>query len=195
MAMGQPQTIYYTAEMVRALNAAVPEHTWRRYETVHGELLVTRNAPRPHHQRIVARLVVRIANYLQGEPVGEVFASPSDISWRLDDVLVQPDVFVIPMDVARTLGADSPWDVVRHLLLVAEVLSPSTKRFDRFPKRRLYQERTVPLYWIIDADERSVDVWTPDDTFPRVERERLVWHPEGAREPLVIELAELFAEP
>jgi Uma2 family endonuclease len=195
MAMGQPQTIYYTAEMVRALNAAVPEHTWRRYETVHGELLVTRSAPRPLHQRIVMRLSHRTATYLQRWPVGEVFASPSDISWGLDDVLVQPDVFVIPMDVARTLGADSLWDVVRHLLLVAEVLSPSTKRFDRFPKRRLYQERTVPLYWIIDADERSVDVWTPGDTFPRVERERLVWHPEGAREPLVIELAELFAEP
>jgi len=38
-------------------------------------------------------------------------------------------------------------------------------------------------------------VWTPDLEFPRIERERLAWHPEGADEPLVLELAELFAEP
>lgn len=193
MGMGAPEPIYYTADMVRELNARVPEHTWRRYETVHGELLVTRAAPRPYHQRVVTRLVQRIANYLGREPVGEIFPSPSEISWGLDDVLVMPDVFVVPADAARTIGPDTPWDVVRHMMLVAEVLSPSTKRFDRFPKRRLYQERTVPLYWIADVDTRAVEVWTPTDTFPRFERERLVWRPDGADAPLVIELAELFA--
>jgi hypothetical protein len=47
------------------------------------------------------------------------------------DVLVQPDVFVVPRDDARTLT----WSRMRTLLLVAEVLSPSSMEGDRFLKR------------------------------------------------------------
>ena len=80
----------------------------------------------------------------------------------------------------------------RDLLLVAEVLSPSTPRHDRFTKRRRYQEARVPLYWIVDGDARQVEVWTPGDAFPRIERGRLVWQPEGAPAPFTLPLQELF---
>jgi Uma2 family endonuclease len=73
-----------------------------------------------------------------------------------------------------------------------EVLSPSTARADRFTKRRLYQAQGVGTYWIVDADAGTVEVWTPEAAFPVGERERVTWHPTGAGEPLVIELAELF---
>jgi Uma2 family endonuclease len=55
-----------------------------------------------------------------------------------------------------------------------------------------YREAGVPLYWVVDGDERMVEVWTPADDFPAVERERLVWHPSGGAEPFVLSLAELF---
>jgi len=74
------------------------------------------------------------------------------------------------------------------------VLSPSSVRSDRFQKRRLYQEQGVPLYWIVDADAHVVEVWTPDVRFPRIERETMTWQPDGAREPFVLQLAELFRE-
>jgi Uma2 family endonuclease len=35
-----------------------------------------------------------------------------------------------------------------------------------------YREAGVPLYWVVDGDERMVEVWTPADDFPAVERER-----------------------
>jgi Uma2 family endonuclease len=72
------------------------------------------------------------------------------------------------------------------------VLSPSTPRHDRFTKRRRYQEARVPLYWIIDGDGRQVEVWTPADAFPRIERDRLLWQPEGAGAPFTLPLQELF---
>ena len=72
-------------------------------------------------------------------------------------MLVQPDVFVVVPDEARTLT----WSSVRSLLLVAEVLSPSTARSDRTLKRLRYREAGVPLYWVVDGDGRSVEVWTP----------------------------------
>jgi Uma2 family endonuclease len=103
---------------------------------------------------------------------------------------VQPDLFVVPRAEAATLD----WARMRTLLLVAEVLSPSTARQDREQKRRLYQEHGVGVLWIVDADARRVEVWTPEARFPTVETERLAWRPDAAAEPLVvIELAELFA--
>ena len=50
----------------------------------------------------------------------------------------------------------------------------------------------MPLYWVVDGDERSVEVWTPEDDFPVLERERLVWRPVGADEPFSLSLEELF---
>jgi Uma2 family endonuclease len=185
--MGMAATIdFYSGDMVRALNAREPRH-WPRYETVHGELLVS-PGPRPWHQVVVGRLLAELYQYLDREQVGLALSSPSDISWGLQDVLVQPDVFVVPLHEARALD----WRQIGHLLLAAEVLSPSSVRADRFTKRRLYQERATPLYWMIDADARSVEVWTHDAVFPLVERESLTWHPAGASAPFALSLEELF---
>ncbi|MFQ5705289.1 MAG: Uma2 family endonuclease [Gemmatimonadales bacterium] len=149
MAMAAP--IYHTAGMVRAL----PDDG-NRYGTVHEELLVT-PAPRLWHQQIVVRITTAISAHLERYPIGCVLSSPADISWG-PDILVQPDLFVMAIDEARTLE----WTRVRSLLLAVEVLSPSTACHDRFTKRRLYQEVGVPDYWIVDPDARFVEVWTPD---------------------------------
>jgi len=113
--------------------------------------------------------------------------SPADISWGRD-VLVQPDVFVVPHDEAK----NRDWSRIRTLLLVVEVLSPSTVRADRFTKRHRYQEAGVPLYWIVDGDEQRVEVWTPDSELPVMETQRLVWRPVGAAQAFALALAELF---
>jgi Uma2 family endonuclease len=179
--MGMAAPIYHTADMARAM----PDDG-NRYEVVYGELLVT-PAPRLWHQVLVQRLSFALEDYLRREPAGVVLSSPADISWGRD-VLVQPDVFVAATDEARTLA----WSKVRTLLLVAEVLSPSTARADRFLKRLRYREARVPLYWVVDGDERAVEIWTPSDDFPTVERERLVWHPSGASVPFGLSLADLY---
>jgi len=179
--MGMAATQFYTADMVRAL----PDDG-KRYETVHGELLVT-PAPRLWHQEIVARVFEQLRTYLRHHPVGHVMMSPADISWT-PDTLVQPDVFVADLSEIRTLD----WGNVTHLPLAVEVLSPSSVRADRFTKRRLYQEVHVPVYWVVDPDRREVEVWTPDYTFPTTERERVSWRPEGTDVEFVLELAELF---
>ena len=179
--MGMPAPVYYTADMVRAM----PDDG-NRYEVVYGELLVT-PSPRPWHEIVVQRLTLELGNYLERNPVGLVISSPADISWG-PDVLVQPDVFVASTEEMRTLT----WSRVQTLLLVAEVLSPSSGRADRFLKRVRYREAGVPLYWVVDADDRSVEVWTPRDDFPAVERDRLRWQPDGASEPFELSLSHLF---
>ena len=179
--MGMAAPVYYSAEMVRHL----PDDG-NRYETVHGELLVT-PAPRAWHQVLVMRIATPLDQYLGAHSLGQVLTSPADISWG-PHVLVQPDVFVVPLDEARTLT----WSRMRTLLLAIEVLSPSTARFDRFTKRRLYQEVGVPLYWLVDGDDHAVEVWTPETTLPVVERERVTWMPRRGEAPFTLDLVELF---
>ncbi len=164
--MGMAAPIYFTAEMVRAL----PDDG-NRYEVVRGELLVT-PAPRLWHQEIVLRMAETIREYPRREPVGHL----------------QPDLFVVPLEQARTLE----WSRITELRLVAEVLSPSSPRADRFTKRGEYQRRGVPVYWIVNPDDRQVELWTPADTFPQFERERLRWHPTGAGTAFEVELSQLF---
>jgi Uma2 family endonuclease len=180
--MGMPAQHYWTAAEVLAL----PDDG-NRYEVVHGELLVT-PAPRMWHQIVLQRLSVEVAVFLRHHPVG-VAAPGGDLSWS-DDSLVVPDFVVVSPEEARTLS----WTQVRRPLLVVEVLSDSTARKDRFTKRRLYQDVGIPLYWLVDADAKVVEVWTPKLQFPVSEHEVIRWHPEGAAEPLVIRLAELFRE-
>ncbi len=182
---------YFTADMVRAL----PDDG-NRYELVHGELLVS-PSPRVRHQVVLSRLHVALAAICAQQSLGQMLWSPADISWS-EDSLVQPDLFVVPQEFARS----ERWSDIRSLSLVVECLSPSTAKHDRFQKRKHYQQNGVPLLWLIDEEKRFVEVWTPESLFPVVETRRLVWQPspltagtstisDGAT--FEIDLAELFA--
>jgi hypothetical protein len=86
-------------------------------------------------------MAAALKTYLDRYPASGVpFVSPADISWG-PDVLVQPDVFVVAADEARTMA----WSQRETLLLVAEVLSPSTAGHDRFLKRLRYRAACFPL--------------------------------------------------
>ena len=180
--MGMPLQHYYTPADLLDL----PEDG-NKYEVVHGELLVS-PSPRMRHQRLVTRLLGRLAAYLTQHPVGEAFPG-GDVHWELDSLVI-PDLLVVDRESAQT----SDWKQIGTPLLVAEVLSPSSNREDRFTKRRLYQEMGIPLYWLVDAELRVIEVWTPDAVFPVVEQEAVRWQPAGAGEPLEIALPELFRE-
>lgn len=181
--MGMPQTSGpWTAERVRAL----PDDG-QRYELVEGQLVVT-PAPRGVHQVAVFRLGVLLDQYLKTTGAAHVLISPADVNLGEDEIL-QPDVFVYQTATARELRE---WSEITELLLVIEVLSPSTARFDRQLKRRRYQRARVPEYWVVDLDARLVERWRPDDERPELLGETLEWRPVAAAEPLILDLPALF---
>ena len=178
--MGMPQaSSQWTADRVRNL----PDDG-KRYELVSGELVVT-PAPRPVHQMALAALYDSIAPYLAETGIGRVLWSPADLSLGEDEVL-QPDLFVFPEETPRR------WSDIAHLLLVIEVTSPSTARYDRQLKRRRYQRGGVQEYWVVDLDSRLVERWRPDDARPEILDERLWWQPDPDAAPLEIDLVALF---
>ena len=174
----------YTVEEVLAFPS-----DGNRYELVHGELLVT-PAPRLRHQDVVGELYFRLRTYLENRDEVRVFFSPADITWA-DDVLVQPDVFVVP--ASETAAQD--WSSIQTLLLAVEVVSPSSARYDRIVKRQLYQEQGVATYWIVDPDAAVVEVWRPDDQRPEIVTDLLRWRVAPDAQELNIDLAEIFKVP
>jgi Uma2 family endonuclease len=175
----------WTAHEVRQLIAESPLAT-PRYELVDGELLVT-PSPSFAHQHAVALLLRSLDEYLRSTGVGVAMPSPFDVELE-PDFLSQPDVFALSSAEARRVARQMP---VRELLLAAEVLSPSSGRYDRVVKRRKYQ-RHVPEYWIVDLESRLFERWLPNDRRPEILVDSLAWHPAGAPEPFHLDIVRYF---
>lgn len=92
----------------------------------------------------------------------------------------------------RTKRAHSTGEGSSTSLSSQRCFSPSTARYDRFTKRRLYQEARVPTYWIVDPEAAQAELWTPNAPFPTVERDVLEWHPVGAEAPFRLSIEELL---
>jgi Uma2 family endonuclease len=65
---------------------------------------------------------------------------------------LQPDLVVI-----RAEDLDLPATEIRPLLVV-EILSPSTRRFDQTVKRQIYAEMGIPSYWLVDITGPSIEI-------------------------------------
>lgn len=186
--MAMPATRHrWTAREVRQLIADSPLAT-PRYELVDGELLVTPSPTWPH-QRAVQILIRELSAYLREEPVGHVGSSPFDVE-PAPELIVQPDVFVLPVAESRRLLGEMP---ARALMLAVEILSPSSSRYDRVIKRPAYQ-RHVPEYWVVDLDARLVERWTSNDERAELITQTLEWRAAGAATSFELELPSYFAE-
>ena len=157
-----------------------------RYEIIDGVLLVS-PAPRISHQRAVRDLLVLLDAFVK-QLAMEVFVAPTAVTWS-SNTEVQPDVLVVPFVDG---GPVPDLTHLNQLELAVEVLSPSTVRSDRFTKRREYQRRGVRVYWIVDTESRSIEVWRPGDDEPDVCFHEVVWTPIEGLAPLTIDLVSFF---
>jgi Uma2 family endonuclease len=181
--MAMPLTRHFTATDL----ATMPDDG-QRYEVVRGELLVT-PAPGGPHQPIVTRLLTLLLPYLTAHGLSDqLLTPPADITLG-PDTLVQPDLLVA--DTAAFLRSGA-WNDVTRLFLVVEVISPSSARADRTLKRPEYQAHGISQYWIVDGEQRLVEVWTPDAHAPIIERERLTWRHPALDDECAIDLRKLF---
>ena len=160
-----------------------------RYEFIDGELLVS-PSPAFAHQLAVAELYVLLREYTLRTGIGRALFSPSDVELAPNNT-AQPDVYVVPIDESERLLAIRRHEPARRLLLASEVLSPSTARYDQLRKRRHYVRNRVE-YWVVDLDARAIARNAPGESQVALHDEELVWHPAGAPEPLVIDVATYF---
>jgi Uma2 family endonuclease len=123
----------------------------QRHELIDGEHYVT-PSPATVHQRLVGRLHLALANWLQRHPTGEVFLAPLDVVLSHHDI-VEPDLLIVLSDQSDIVTATH---VRSAPAVVIEVLSPGTRWRDLGLKQRLYDRVGVREYWLVDPDERTV---------------------------------------
>jgi Uma2 family endonuclease len=123
----------------------------RKYEIFDGELVVT-SSPSLWHQAVLKRLFLAF-HELEKQKIARVYFAPLDVVLSKTRV-VQPDLLVIRSDRKEAFGkwVTAPPD------LAIEVLSPSNRHHDRVRKRRAYARYGIREYWIVDPDERTIEV-------------------------------------
>ena len=133
----------------------VREESNERFELIDGELFVT-PAPSLGHQDIVGNLYVVLRRAVFESGLGRVYLAPVDV--RLDELtIVQPDLVVVLSDRHRILTAPR---VEGPPSLAVEIISPSTRAYDRVRKRNLYARYSVPEYWLVDAEAETVTIYS-----------------------------------
>lgn len=141
--------------------------TWdegEHIELIEGEP-VRRPTPLRVHQEVLRELFGHLMNHLRGKsckvymgPLAvRLFERDNDLPEQVDTV-VEPDISVVcdPAKLDR-IGCKGAPD------LIMEILSPSTRRHDKARKLNLYQRAGVKEYWIVDPDNKDVQVFLLKD--------------------------------
>jgi Uma2 family endonuclease len=127
-----------------------------RTEIIDGELFMMA-PPATAHQIISGELFGQLWQFLKGKPC-QVFSAPFGV--RLfpradlgDDTFLEPDLVVIcdPSKITKA-GCEGVPD------MVVEILSPSNTRHEMLLKFRKFLAAGVREYWIVDGDEKTVEV-------------------------------------
>jgi Uma2 family endonuclease len=154
-----------------------------RYEVLDGMLIVT-PSPSVDHQRIATDLARRLGNHVSPE-MGIVVAPGAMQSG--DRTQLQPDILVYS---AKHRPAKQWREISDHWLAV-EVLSRSSRIYDRDFKRDAYFALGVSEVWLVDLEARAVEVSRATGTVETV-RDVVRWCPPGSDKIRAIDLAELF---
>ncbi|MBW4550431.1 MAG: Uma2 family endonuclease [Aphanocapsa sp. GSE-SYN-MK-11-07L] len=144
--------VYWTTEDLKLL----PESS-NRYEIIDGQLLMTR-APHWKHQKVIVKASRILDTWSEASQCGETVATPGVIFDDADNVI--PDVVWISSE-RLAVGVDEEGHFTIAPELIVEVLSPGTQneRRDRETKLKLYAERGVQEYWILDWRLQQLEVY------------------------------------
>lgn len=135
----------------------LPEGT--RCEVIFNELIMS-PAPNPRHQSLSFELSGLLFAFVRKNPIAQVFAGPVDVYLESVDSAVQPDLLVIlneRKDIIQEDGIYGAPDVV------IEILSKNPKH-DTVRKKALYEKAGIAEYFIVDASNKNVQLFTIDNS-------------------------------
>lgn len=133
-----------------------------QYELLNGEL-VRKSAPSPQHQMVLRNINRQVDAYVSEKKLGEVLFAPIDVF--LDEHNApQPDMVFVSNAKLSLITDDG---IMGAPDLVVEIVSPTSIIRDRVDKMRLYTKYQIPEYWIIDPNNRSVEIYayTPEEGY------------------------------
>lgn len=125
----------------------------KRYELIGGELILV-PAPKTKHQIVSAELHYLLMKYNEQNSVGKILAAPTDVYLDEENVL-QPDILFVSNE-RQTIITEA--NIKGAPDLVVEIVSPSSAYYDLVKKKKIYAKFGVKEYWIVDPEEKTVEV-------------------------------------
>ena len=127
-----------------------------RYELIGGELFVSR-APRIPHQLMLLNIQKAFLYYLDQNSVGILVPGAGAVFSEYDAVI--PDLVFVQHEHWAEIVSEGRFTGAPDI--VVEVLSPGAenRRRDLSVKRQLYGKYGVQEYWIIDSENRAVEIF------------------------------------
>src|SRR6266446_7940376 len=130
-----------------------------RYELIEGELFVSR-APGLPHEIVIQNFQVALVDYLKSNPIGRVMPGAGAIFSNYDAVI--PDLAFVSNERWSDIVTNDRFNAAPDLVI--EVMSPGKENRDRdlLVKRQLYAKYGISEYWIVDRENRLVEVYKLD---------------------------------
>lgn len=177
--MGEPapKLTYTFAEYI-----ALEEKSDVKHELIHGEIYATAHGT-PEHSRLCARMIVALDKALAGRPC-EVFTSDMRVRVTATGLATYPDVSV----VCGPLAIDPEnRNTVTNPIVIVEVLSDSTEKYDRTDKFKHYVRLpSLRDYLLVDQHEPRIEHYLRNDDGTWTWRE--VMPPDAVRLSLGVEI-------
>src|SRR5438132_3756679 len=136
-----------------------------RFQLIDGEFHMA-PAPNTFHQVVSRNLQFIIQEYLNRNPIGELFNAPFDVYLSDIDVF-QPDLCFYSFKQQNYVSEKGG---IRAPRLVIEILSPSNAHLDTGPKREVYARTGVRELWIVDPPPQEIAVYTLQEDAERPAR-------------------------
>lgn len=141
---------YTIEEYLEMENAATEKHGYYK-----GEIFAMSGA-KLHHNIITTNILVALGNKLKGKPC-RPFGSDMRIHIPKNTLFTYPDISVICGEVESRDNDDMNF---LNPTAIIEVLSPSTKNYDRGEKFRLYRDiATLKEYILVDSETIGVEAF------------------------------------
>lgn len=136
-------------------NLEFDEDDLHLYELIDGEI-VKKSAPAPRYQEISAELNDQIRAFVKQRQLGRVYYAPIDVTFDGYN-LVQPDLLFIPNNRLHIVTSEG---IEGAPALVVEIISPTSAIRDRNVKKKLYERHGVDEYWLVDAPNETIEIFT-----------------------------------
>ncbi len=131
-----------------------------RHEYINGEIIPMTGGT-PEHNEIASILNAALRISLKGKPYS-IFVADQRL-WIPDrNLYTYPDIMVVPRPLQRQQGRT---DTITNPVMIAEVLSKSTKNYDRDEKFSAYRTlSTFQEYLLIDQYTPHVEQYSKTDS-------------------------------
>lgn len=138
---------------VKEYREQVPDDHMGIVELIDGEIVTT--MPKQWHQSAVLSAGIILRARLKHGTVG---IAPVNVYFEAEQYY-EPDVLWVSHENDRCkLGDDGFWYGAPDLII--EVISPSSGKYDRVTKFRIYEKHGVREYWLLEPELRIIEVFS-----------------------------------